>query len=232
MQNKLSNSLKKNLKDFWEDALDTIFPLEEVCMYCNKRVHTYKHYLCRDCYQNLEEIDYAYLLPVYSEQHPLKMISAYAMDEESGKALYDYKLNRQRGLSFAFSSMLIDRLENGFDISAIDAIVPIPSSKDRLNLRGFDHVADITKKIAEYFEIEHLELLNRGSHKLDQKNLTRKERLENVYGAFAIKKINNLPTTVLLVDDVVTTGATMASAEMELRRLGIEVFCASVFHKK
>ncbi len=232
MRNRFSKSLKRDVREFWEDALNAVFPLEEICMYCNKRTHTYKHYLCRDCYQKLEEVDYAYLLPVYSEQNPLRMLSAYAMDEASGKALYDYKLNRQRGLSFAFSSMLIERLERGLDISIIDAIVPIPSSKNKLNSRGFDHVADITKKIAKYFEIPHLDLLSRSSHKVDQKDLTRKERLENVYGEFTIKKLKKIPTTVLLVDDVVTTGATMAAAEMELSSLELEVFCASVFRKK
>lgn len=235
MLDKYIKIVKKEIKEFSENALDTIFPLNEICMYCDKRVLTYKHYLCKDCYESLEEIDYKYLISVSSNLKPIEMLSSYVLDEASGRAVYDYKLNRKRGLAFSFSSMLIERLSNTFDMNLIDAVVPIPSTKKKNDYRGFDHISDITKKISKHFEIPHIFLLERLHHNADQKELNREQRLQNVQEAFKInkrlKKKINLPISVLLVDDIITTGATIESAMYELEKTGIKVYGVSVFRK-
>ncbi|MFL1731812.1 ComF family protein [Moraxella oculi] len=90
-------------------------------------------------------------------------------------------------------------------------IIPMPTTNKRLVKRGFDPVMVLAKILAHHWQLP----LWRGLHRIDdgehQRKLDRKERLDNMRGAFAL--IDTLPAKkVILFDDVATTGATLQSA--------------------
>lgn len=108
-------------------------------------------------------------------------------------------------------------------------LVPVPLHKSRARERGFNQIELVLKALPQEFRDGTLarlapEVLMRTRATKPQTRLPRSERLSNVAGAFAVKDEPLVRGThIFLVDDVTTTGATLANAATPLRRAGAEV---------
>lgn len=110
----------------------------------------------------------------------------------------------------------------------IDAVIPIPLSKLRLHERGYNQVTRVLAQALTGTELPAIreDVFTRTKHTKPQTELTREERFLNMHNAFSIapEKTEELAGKhVLLVDDVVTTGATLAEAAKTLEKAGISV---------
>ena len=98
-------------------------------------------------------------------------------------------------------------------------LVPVPLHGKRIIERGFNQAELLTRQIIERTGMETELILSRVKATLSQTKLTRVERLRNISGAFecrvALEGIN-----ILLVDDVMTTGATLEECAKTLKRAG------------
>ena len=101
-------------------------------------------------------------------------------------------------------------------------IVPVPLHKNRLRERGFNQIELVLNALPEEFRVNVVSALERTRETKPQTKLPRSERLSNVAGVFAATQ-DVAKTHVFLVDDVTTTGATLANAATPLRRAGAEV---------
>ncbi len=106
-------------------------------------------------------------------------------------------------------------------------VIPIPLHKSKFRQRGFNQAQIIGKKITDYYNLALEEkLLLREKPTRPQFDLAEKERRQNIKEAFLISKRRfdncsvQLPS-VLLVDDIWTTGATMKEATRVLKKVGI-----------
>lgn len=106
----------------------------------------------------------------------------------------------------------------------IDFLVPIPSRKAAARSRGRQFVHDVAVNAASQFSIPTFDVLSHTRTIRDQSALKSAERFKNLSGAFTAK--SHLSGRGLLVDDLVTTGATLQEAARALRAGGIEVACA------
>lgn len=105
---------------------------------------------------------------------------------------------------------------------AIDAVVPIPLHAAKLRARGFNPAALLARPVARSLRVPFAPgWLTRRRETRDQAGLAREARLANVRGAFAARRVR--PCRVLLVDDVRTTGTTLAEAAATLREAGHQV---------
>ena len=101
-------------------------------------------------------------------------------------------------------------------------LVPLPLHRARLRRRGYDQALELARPLARTLELPLVEdRLVRVRATGPQSELSRTERLRNVRGAFAVRAGPALPAHVVLVDDVMTTGATLAEAARALRRAGV-----------
>ncbi len=103
----------------------------------------------------------------------------------------------------------------------IDAIIPVPLSKNRMQERGYNQVDIVAWPLAEYLGLDYYaNALTRAKHTNSQVGLSAEERRENVKGAFVAVPEQIAGKTILLMDDVVTTGATMREASTALLDAG------------
>ena len=100
------------------------------------------------------------------------------------------------------------------------AIVPVPPKPANVRRRGFDPLALMLRRLPEiYRPAIHWHLLERANSK-SQKELDRAERLHNLDGKIRVRPNQLVPSKILLIDDVCTTGATLSACALALRNAG------------
>jgi competence protein ComFC len=113
----------------------------------------------------------------------------------------------------------------------VDAVVPVPLDPGRLRERGYNQAELIAKPLARLLDIPFRSyLLVRTRPRPNQLRLTRRERWETVRGAYATHKTAQVDKLrLLLVDDVLTTGATLDACSKALKGAGAaQVVCLTV----
>lgn len=102
-----------------------------------------------------------------------------------------------------------------------DAVVPLPLHAHRLRERGYDQALELARPLAATFALPlRTDLLLRIRATAPQSELDAGQRHRNVASAFAVPARTALPAHVVLVDDVMTTGATLDAAARALLRGG------------
>jgi len=134
------------------------------------------------------------------------------------KLIHLFKFGGVRPLARVFGGFLKRALpiEEGFDL-----VVPMPLHWRRRWQRGFNQAALLARQIAPRFGVPVSSVVGRRRATKSQAGLTHAKRRANVSGAFRIKRGTRLDgMRVLLVDDVLTTGATAAACARALKRAG------------
>jgi len=104
-----------------------------------------------------------------------------------------------------------------------DALVPLPLHRARLRRRGYDQALELARPLARALDLPLCgDLLQRVRATAPQSELSAGARRRNVQGAFAVRTGRPLPAHVVLVDDVMTTGATLRAAATALKRAGVQ----------
>ncbi|RKI95184.1 ComF family protein [bacterium D16-34] len=101
----------------------------------------------------------------------------------------------------------------------------IPATKQAYLRRGFDHAEQLAQLISKQTTLPYTSLFKRPSSK-DQRKFGRSDRMKNMTGQFSLNTKAPLPPRVLLIDDVMTSGATLFAASDLLRLHGVkEIAC-------
>jgi ComF family protein len=155
----------------------------------------------------------------------------YAFDRARSFAIYQgalvqaillLKFEQIEPLGAWFAQRLAELARNEGDKLAADVVVPVPLHRERERERGYNQAALISKPLAKRLRLPHRAvLLMRTRARPDKRILSLEERWESVRGAFATRpgsQVDNL--RVLLVDDVLTTGATLDACARVLHEAG------------
>jgi competence protein ComFC len=124
---------------------------------------------------------------------------------------------KERGLRRA-APLAADLVSLQIEPSPADLITYIPPDRDRQLRRGVHPAEQLAAELAARWGLDQARLLDRVRARPRQAELSRSERARNVRGAFAARR--RAPETVILVDDVYTTGATSSSAAAILKSAG------------
>lgn len=114
-------------------------------------------------------------------------------------------------------------------LDSADLVIPIPLTKERMRERGYNPAAQLARALSPGKCALHT--LQRIRHTEAQSHLTRAQRLRNLRGAFVVALAQRASLSgqhVILIDDVMTTGATLTTASRALRQGGaaqISVLC-------
>jgi len=146
---------------------------------------------------------------------------AYVFEGAVREAIHTLKYHRRTRVALPLGELLARYLETR--PLSIDAIVPVPLHSARERQRGFNQSALLAARLAELNGLPLLcHELARVRATRQQADLTRAQRRENVRDAFAWQAAVAPPPRILLIDDVLTTGATIESAARSLCLAGAQ----------
>lgn len=152
--------------------------------------------------------------------------SVFTLDDETRKIALTFKDRGERRAGETMARLMAPLTDPG-KLSSIDAITYIPDTAAAVRRRGFDHSQYLASRIALLLGKPCLGLLGRPKAH-DQRALGRKGRLLNMEHAFNANPDarDRIPSRILLVDDVITTGATLYAASRQLKNAGAKnVYC-------
>ena len=194
-------------------ALQRISP----CQLCNTEQQQI-HSVCADCWQQLP------WLKSTVQRQEMEIHSAcdydYPIDRIIQKFKYEQQLHFQQLLVGAFMQLRLPKIQ---------AIVPMPSSNQRLAKRGYNQSLVLGKILAKQLNLPIWQPITRLQQH-SQKGLTRLERIENIQQQFQINTTSKLCyRRVLILDDVVTTGSSIFALKQKLEQLGCQkVYAACI----
>ena len=213
------------------------FPVN--CLLCSKRLPAPGEVICLSCEQKIPRTGYTSL-----PKNPVHMgfwgrvpvehsTSLFRFEKGSSyqSLLHDLKYRGNRRVGLYLGRLLGHDLKNA-SYAFCDVIVPVPLHRKRFRQRGYNQSEIISMGVSEIINIPvEPNLLMRNIHKGSQTFMGRYERFENVSGSFGIAKkappMNG--KKILLIDDVVTTGATLeACCQILYRQYSCQVYIATV----
>jgi ComF family protein len=142
------------------------------------------------------------------------------------KLLHAFKFERQDFLDEALASLLEERLRDSGDVR-FDVVAPVPMSAKRERRRGYNQAELLSRALARRIGVAcDASLLAAREGRATQSTLSRKERAANVRGAFTVKPGAAAGQSILLVDDICTTGETLRACALALLGEGASRVCA------
>ncbi len=197
-----------------------------LCQFC-LNVLPINHFACHQCALPLTDTD-ASICARCIQSSPVfdQCLSAYLYDYPVRQVIQAIKYQGKLELIRPITRQLTDTILDFYiDSPWPEAIIPIPLHKQRLRQRGFDQTLQFAKELLHQLSGNtdcklDIELLQRTKATPPQQGLDAKGRIKNIRKAFALSH----PTTyqhVVLIDDVVTTGATVSEAARLLKKAGV-----------
>ena len=195
------------MKQLRTSLLDLIFPPR--CEVCRKNSQAA---MCQDCF-----IEIKYMKPHLG----IHSVSTY--EGALKEAIHRFKFKNRKRLADPLGLLLVNYLSHipSINMQEIDAIVPVPLHQRRLKERGFNQVALVAQIMQKYFEVPVLPALERIKDTEAQFDLAREERFHNIKEAFRVNHNHSVAAKRdLLLDDIYTTGATIAECSKCLKTAG------------
>ena len=138
-------------------------------------------------------------------------------------ALYRFKYHNKRCYGLVFSEKLAEKYEKKLKEWKIGLILPIPLHWKRKRKRGYNQAEILARELGKRTGLAVCtDRLLRIRNTRPLKLFDRKERMEVLQGAFAVRSSSDFPENILLIDDIYTSGSTMEHAAGILKRAGVQ----------
>ena len=155
-------------------------------------------------------------------------------EREVRDALLRYKFQQRSAYCEAFGVLLADCVAEFLD-AEVDLVSWVPLSRKRLKKRGYDQAQLLSQAVARELDLPCVPVLEKTVHTQQQsKTGSAEKRRANISGAYRVLPGAEVSgKTVLLIDDIVTTGATFSECARMLCMAGANrVFCAALARKR
>ncbi len=228
------------------EFLDLLFPKK--CVQCKK----FGDYLCSDCFASISfDVQLLCLIchrpAMFGATHPV-CTSRYTIDGHLASIVYQgvvkklvyqfkyapYITDLQKLLAALLYEGLIQQPMFHQILQRPSVLVPIPLHPVRYRKRGYNQSRILAETLAKQTGVPVVALIKRVKPTSVQANLGRAERIQNIKDAFIIDDRTHVSTSaqqVLLVDDIITSGATMVEAAKVLKKAGVkEVWGIALAH--
>lgn len=227
------------MKSYADSFLELIYPEKNTCFICEDYDQSIEDkYICTHCENLLKKIepptckkcskpiDYnsskEYCQECCDEErHFVKSKSPYAYDGLIKKAIFSYKYYNKPFFYKLFGNLLV-RYMIDTDYKCFDYIAAVPLHSSKMRKRGYNQSELIARYISKKLSIPYIDALKRTKKTTKQSGQSKIERRKNLKYAFVIKKNVEkiINSTVLLVDDIYTTGSTVEECSKVLMKYG------------
>ncbi len=207
-----------------EDLLHLIYPV--LCVGCNEPLSNSKDAICGQCLCKLPETAFAAFANNPAEKMlmarlPFEAIHCEYYFQKSKiiqQVLHALKYRQKKQLGFLMGNKLGETLKSSSRFNDIDLIIPVPMHPKKVRKRGYNQARIIAEGISESTGIFVTEGLKKNHHTKTQTKKGKLDRWLNMQEIFVLDDricLNDMH--VLLVDDVLTTGATLEACARVLK---------------
>lgn len=207
---------QKNISQLLDDALSLLYP--RLCFVCNSQVQQ-KDFICISCEHQLPKTHYHLLkenpfTAKFYGRVPIVFGAAYYLhgtNKGTRQLLHQFKYNNKPQLGYWLGQEYGEELKKNSVFSRIDKIVPVPLHPKKLFQRGYNQSERLASGLASALgkDVDTTSFI-RKKYTPTQTRKSRIGRLQNVASAFDLSENSTLDGKhILLVDDVLTTGATL-----------------------
>ncbi len=210
-----------------------------VCFGCNARLNRGEKLLCTVCRHELPLTEYNFNVEngvdrIFYGRINIKKASSFLYFTEQGivkNLIHQLKYRNQEQIGGFLGDWYGQILKENDFLKNIHYVIPVPLHKKKLKSRGYNQVALFAQKISEHINAEYLE--NNLIKTANTRTQTKKNRLSRWYDNRSLYEVidpNLLKNkNILLVDDVITTGATMEICGQTLKNIeGTSIYITSM----
>ncbi len=220
--------LTREIRTVVNELLATVFPYR--CTVCGRRLATGEKHLCTGCYMQLPFTRLRgergnVIERLFWEKIPIRRANAfikYIPGTDSSRAVKQMKYGNRPELGLYFGrAMALELLGTDF-FNGVDVIVPVPLHRSKQHRRGYNQSERLAAGIGEITGLPvRRDLVERVRNTDTQTKKTHDERRRNMAGAFRLVKAAEAGGKhILLVDDVITTNATLLACAEALMQAG------------
>jgi ComF family protein len=200
-----------------------------MCVVCGSRLAVTEETLCSKCYLHLPRTDFRnnlyenVMAKLFWGRIAIEKADAlffYEPHAETAHILYELKYKNHPEIGVVMGRMMAKELMRSGLYEGIDAIVPVPLAKKRERERGYNQSLELAKGVSEVTGLPIADkVVVRTKFVGSQTQRGRWERNENVENVFELVDGDSINGKhLLLIDDVVTTGATIIACAQELQK--------------
>ncbi len=214
---------------FFEDILNLFFP--KVCATCGDTLVKNEDLICFKCRTEVPKANYQSssdneLKDRFTGKLKIEYAWAGLLFYKSGitqKLLHEFKYNNHPEIGELFGRQLAMKMNEEKIFEKIDMIIPVPLHPKKERKRGYNQSQYFARGISEIINIPtHIHYLKRIKHSASQTGKSREIRWKSVENAFEVQTPDELISKhILLVDDVITTGATIEACGKKLLDAGV-----------
>ena len=214
---------------FFTRLLDLIAP--RTCVICGNRLSIEEEILCATCNFRLPRTGFSYdayeneMAKVFWGRIPVERCAPfmyYQAKAASANLIYFLKYNNRPDIGEYLGKMMAEEFKKDYFFEGIDLIIPIPLERKRQRQRGYNQSLMVAKGVSEATGLPiDTDTIIRKVYESSQTEKNRWMRNDNVEGVFQLLQPQKVQGKhILLIDDVVTTGATICSCGQELAKAG------------
>jgi len=207
----------KLLKTLFSDMVHLLYP--HLCTGCGSDLLHEKNLLCIKCISTLPHTGFAFHAgnpaeKIFWGRLPVSAAHSeffFSKDSVTQQLIHEFKYKNNKAIGFYLGELIGKSLLNSNRFMTIDTLIPLPLFADRERQRGYNQAAILCEGISAITQIPvDTKSTIRQRFTKTQTRKDRTERWQNVDGSFMVKDRSALQGKhLLLVDDVVTTGATL-----------------------
>ena len=216
--------------------LDLFLP--RFCCACKSKLASNQDTICENCLTKIQTATEVRLKQEFDRKFLNKNIIAdffapfvFEKDKELQHAIHSLKYEKKFPVGIFLGRTLADNIKSKRPYWNIDLIIPVPLHTLKKAERGYNQSFYIAKGIGKVLSITFSDrIVKRIKYTESQTTMNLNKREENISGAFKIKNNNGIKNkNILIVDDVITTGATISECGKMLLEVGAKkIYAASI----